>query len=73
MTVRVVPSQVQVDMWTAYSDDQRHPLWQDDLLRGIAAEAQKDNVEAAAAYRRVLALNPNSADAQKRLNALNQK
>jgi GWxTD domain-containing protein len=73
MTVKVVPSQVPVDMWTAYSDDQRHPLWQDDLLRGIAAEAQKDDVEAASAYRRVLALNPSSADAQKRLNALTQK
>jgi GWxTD domain-containing protein len=73
MTVRVVPSQVPVDIWTAYSDDQRRPLWQDDLLRGIAAEAQKDNVEATAAYSRVLALNPSAVEAQKRLNALTRK
>lgn len=53
--------------------DQRHPLWQDDLLRGIAAEAQKDNVEATAAYSRVLALNPSAVEAQKRLNALTRK
>ncbi len=73
MTVRVVPTQVAVDVWTAFSDEQRHPVWQDDLLRGIAAEAQKDDTEAAAAYRRVLSINPTASEAQKRLDALSQK
>lgn len=73
MTVKVVSSQEPTEMWSAFSADQDHPRWQDDLLRGLAAEAQKDDQGAAAAYRRALALKPGSAEVQTRLDLLTQR
>ncbi len=73
MTVKIVPSLTPVEMWTAYGDEQQHPLWQDDLLRGLAAEAVENDSEATACYRRVLAAKPDAVDAQSRLNALTKK
>jgi len=72
MIVRIIPSEIPVMMWSAYSSDQQHPASLDDLYRGLAAEAQGDNPAAAACYRRVLALHPGLKDAQLRLDALTQ-
>ena len=72
MAVKIVPSEIPVAMWSAYSSQQQHPLWQDDLLRGLAAEAQGDKAEAAACYRRVLATHPDVTDAQDHLKAVSK-
>ena len=73
MTVKVVSTPEATDMWSAYSDDQQYPQWQDDLLRGLAAEAQNDNPAALAAYRRSLALKPGSVEVKSRLDLLTQR
>ena len=73
MAVKIVPSTEPVDLWTAFGDEQQHPLWQDDFLRGLAAEAQGKAGEATDCYRRVLALKPDSEDAQKHLDNLTRK
>lgn len=70
MTLRVLPADQPSAIWTAFGDEQQHPAWQDDLLRGIAAEAGGNRTEAEACYRRALAANPAAAEAQKRLAAL---
>ncbi|MBB5058403.1 GWxTD domain-containing protein [Granulicella aggregans] len=70
MTVRVVASTVPVDVWTAFGDEKLHPEWQDDMLRGIAAEALEHPEEATGYYRRVLAAKPDAPDAQSHLDAL---
>jgi GWxTD domain-containing protein len=73
MTIKVVSMPEATEMWSAYSDDQQHPQWQDDLLRGLAAEAQQDNRAALAAYQRALAMKPGSGEVQTRLDLLNKK
>ena len=73
MTIKIVPALIPVEMWTAFGDEQQHPLWQDDLLRGLAAEAMENDLEATACYRRVLAAKPDVVDAQNRLDALTKK
>ncbi len=73
MTVRVLPSEAPVDVWTAFGDDKLHPEWQDNLLRGIAAEALEHPDEATGYYRRVLAAKPDATDAQSHLDALLKK
>jgi GWxTD domain-containing protein len=73
MTVKVLPSEVTVGIWTAFGPEDRHPVWQEDVQRGVAAEALGHNVEAAVCYRRALAVKPDDPDVQARLNALNKK
>ncbi len=73
MTIRIVPPEANVEMWTAYGDDRLHPVWQDDFLRGLAAEALNDNAEAAACFRRALAINPNDSEIQTHLSAMDRK
>lgn len=73
MTIKIISPQSPVEMWTAFGDEKTHPGWQDDLLRGIAAEALNDVQEASACYRRVLAAKPDAVDAQNHLDALNRK
>ena len=73
MTVRVVPAESPVDVWTAFGDEKLHPEWQDDLLRGIAAEALEHPDEATGYYRRVLVAKPDATDAQSHLDALIKK
>ena len=73
MTVKVLPSDAPVAMWTAFGPESRHPVWQEDVQRGVAAEALGHSVEAAICYRRALAVKPDNADIQARLNALTKK
>jgi hypothetical protein len=73
MSIHVLPASMPVDMWTAYGPEAQHPAWQDDLLRGIAAEALGNTTEAAACYRRALEKNADAVDAQSRLDQLSKK
>jgi len=73
MTVKVLPLDAPVAMWTAFGPESRHPAWQEDVQRGVAAEALGHNVEAAICYRRALTVKPDDADVQARLNALTKK
>jgi hypothetical protein len=70
MTVKVFSGDVPVAMWSAYGDEGAHPAWQQDLLRGIAAESEGDAKEAEQCYRRALSANADATDARTRLNAL---
>ncbi|MEO8989689.1 MAG: GWxTD domain-containing protein [Acidobacteriaceae bacterium] len=73
MTVKILPPEVTVGMWTAFGPESRHPAWQEDVQRGVAAEALGHDAEAALCYRRALAVKPDAADVQTRLDALTQK
>jgi GWxTD domain-containing protein len=73
MTIKVLPTDDTADLWTAFGDERQHPVWQDDLLRGIAAETLGKPAEAEACYRRALAINSGAGEAQIRLNALVNK
>jgi GWxTD domain-containing protein len=70
MTLKVFSGDVPVALWTAYGDEGAHPVWQQDLLRGIAAESEGDMKEAELCYRRALSANADASDARTRLNAL---
>jgi GWxTD domain-containing protein len=70
MTVRIVPSQVPVETWTAYGDPESHPAWQDQMLRGISAESQGNPASAAEDYRAALRLKPDAKEVQVRLDTL---
>ncbi len=73
MTVKVLPPEATVSMWTAYGPESLHPLWSEDAQRGVAAEAMGNNAEAEACYRRALALKPDATDIQARLDAVIKK
>ena len=70
MTVHIVSSTQPAMIWTAYGAEQGEPVWQDSLLRGIAAEAGGMRERAAAFFRTALTENPNSEEARTRLQAL---
>jgi GWxTD domain-containing protein len=73
MTIKVLPAEATIATWTAYGAESTHPEWQEDMERGVAAEALGNNKEAAACYRRALSANPAAVDAQTRLDALAKK
>lgn len=73
MTVKILPSEVTVGMWTAFGAESRHPAWQEDVQRGVASEALGNDAEAALCYRRALAVKPDAEDVQTRLDALIRK
>ncbi len=73
MTVHVVPSPQPVEMWSAFSEEQQEPLWQDSLFRGISAEVQGDATRAAACFKLALQENPDSTEARTRLQSIEKK
>ena len=73
MNLQIMPADKATAMWSAYADESRHPLWQSELLRGIAAEANANPTEAALCYKHALQLNPDATEAKTRLEGLSKK
>ncbi len=73
MTLKVLPPETEVNLWTAYGAEDQHTAWRDEVLRGVAAERLDRIPEAKAAYQRALQLNPDAAEAQARLDGLSRK
>ena len=73
LTIKVLPPEVTIPIWTAFGPESSHPAWQEDAQRGVAAEVLGNNAEAAACYHRALAIKPDSTDIQARLQALTKK
>lgn len=73
MTIKVLPSEQNLTYWTAYGDEAQHPVWREEVLRGVVAERQGKTADAETFYKRALALNPSATEAQQRLDALSKK
>ena len=73
MTIKILPEAADLALWTAYGAEDQHPAWRDEVLRGVAEERLDHIAEAKAAYERALKLNPDAAEAQTRLQALDKR
>ena len=51
-------------------DEHAEPLWQDSLLRGVAAQVQGDKVRAASLFQAAIQQNPDATEARTRLGEL---